>query len=290
MAEPPTFDLQSHSLHSDGALAPAEVVACAADAGVRLLALTDHDSVEGVKEAASAAQLRELRLVPAVEITAIDDKQRDLHVLGYCIADQDRTLRERLETYRAQRENRASEIVGALRSLGFDVDETVLRERAAEGKSIGRPHLADAVVRHPGNSERLAKEDLDGVTAFLVAYLIEGRPAFIPRRGPSVATAIATIHDAQGIAVWAHPFWDIADADEVLSTVDEFRDLGVDGVECFYATHSRGQAELLADRCAALGLLTTGSSDFHGPNHREFSSFRAFNTFGREPMLGRIAG
>ena len=75
----------------------------------------------------------------------------------------------------------------------------------------------------------------------------------------------------------------------MLETIDRFREWGLDGVECFYATHTREQAELLADRCAELGLLSTGSSDFHGPEHRLFSRFRAFSTYGREPALGPIA-
>ena len=125
-------------------------------------------------------------------------------------------------------------------------------------------------------------------SAFLEGYLIEGRTAFVPRSAPSVAEAIETIHAAGGVAVWAHPFWDVREADEVLATIDRFRADGLDGVECFYATHSREQAELLAHHCVAHGLLTTGSSDFHGPDHRIFSSFRAFRTYGLQPVLGPI--
>jgi 3',5'-nucleoside bisphosphate phosphatase len=289
-SDPPAFDLQSHSLHSDGALSPAEVVAAAAAAGVELLALSDHDSVEGVEDAARAAEAQQLRLVPAVEITAIDDKQRDLHILGYRIDHRDVRLRERLEHSRDQREQRASEIAEAIRKVGFELDETELRERAEQGKTIGRPHLAEAVVRHPANARRLADERLDGLSAFLEAYLIEDRPAFVPRRGPSIPQAIETIHEAGGLAVWAHPFWDISASDEVLASIDEFREAGLDGVECFYPTHEQDQATLLADRCGALHLLSTGSSDFHGPQHRLFSQFRAFSTFGRTPELGPIAG
>ena len=146
------------------------------------------------------------------------------------------------------------------------------------------------MVRHPANVARLADEKLKGLSAFLEAYLIEGRPAFVPRRGPSVAEAIGTIHDAAGVAVWAHPFWDIPGPDEVSATIDRFRGDGVDGVECFYPTHTREQATLLADRCTDLNLLSTGSSDFHGPEHRVFPAFRAFSTYGRTPVLGPIEG
>jgi predicted metal-dependent phosphoesterase TrpH len=145
------------------------------------------------------------------------------------------------------------------------------------------------VVTHPANARRLAEEGRLELSAFLEAYLIEGRPGFRSRTIPTVKDAINTIHGAGGVAVWAHPFWDIPAPDGVLKTLERFRGLGIDGVECFYTTHTREQSELLADRCAELGLLSTGSSDFHGPEHKLFSRFRAFSTFGRQPVLGPIA-
>jgi 3',5'-nucleoside bisphosphate phosphatase len=284
----PTFDLQSHSRHSDGALAPREVVAAAAQAGVELLALSDHDTIDGVKEAARAATELQMQLVSAVEISAIDEGKTDLHILGYGIDPDDPALAERLIAYRADREHRAERMGEALRELGFELDEEPIQARLSQGNTVGRPHLAQAVVGHPANQERLAAEDRTEPSAFLVAYLIEGAPAFRPRLHPTVGEAIDTIHDAGGVAVWAHPFWDVPEPQDVLDSIDRFRSLGLDGVEAFYTTHSREQSELLADRCAELALLTTGSSDFHGPQHRQFSRFRAFSTFGREPVLGPI--
>jgi 3',5'-nucleoside bisphosphate phosphatase len=289
-ADPPTFDLQSHSLCSDGSLEPGEVVATATRAGVELLALSDHDTVDGVASAADAAAELGLRLVPAVEISSVDGDQQDLHVLGYLIDHRDPVLLERLEAWRGDREHRAEAMAQALRGLGYAVDDAELERRQAQGKPIGRPHLADAVVKHPANAARLRDEGLGERSAFLEAYLIDGKPAFRPRTKPTIAESIATIHDAGGVAVWAHPFWDVSDPGEVLAAIDRFRAAGLDGVECFYVTHTREQAELLADHCATLGLLTTGSSDFHGPDHRLFSRFRAFSTYGRTPALGPIAG
>jgi predicted metal-dependent phosphoesterase TrpH len=286
----PTFDLQSHSRHSDGALAPADVVSAAAAAGVQLLALSDHDSVDGVAEAEQAAATAGIALTSAVEITSIDGDLADMHILGYRIDIDDARLRERLAGARSQREGRAAQIVAAVRDLGLAVDESVLQARAAQGQSIGRPHIAQAVVAHPDNAQRLADEGRTDPTEFLVGYLIEGRPAFVPRQGPSVREAIATIHDAGGVAVWAHPFWDISQAQGVLQRLERFVSYGLDGVECFYATHTREQTELLADRCEELELLTTGSSDFHGPEHRQFNRFRAFSTYGRSARLGPVAG
>jgi 3',5'-nucleoside bisphosphate phosphatase len=289
-ADPPTFDLQSHSQHSDGSLEPREVVAAGAQAGVELLALSDHDTVDGVQAATGAAAELGVRLVPAVEISSVDRTQQDLHVLGYRIDHRDPTLLERLSAWRADREQRAEAMGDALRELGYELDESDLSRRKAQGKSIGRPHLADAVVRHPANAQRLETEGLAERSAFLEAYLIEGKPAFRPRTKPTVGESIDAIHDAGGVAVWAHPFWDIDATREVLEAIDRFRGWGLDGVECFYVTHTREQTGLLADRCSALGLLTTGSSDFHGPAHRLFSRFRAFSTYGRTPALGPIAG
>jgi predicted metal-dependent phosphoesterase TrpH len=289
-ANPPTFDLQSHSLYSDGALEPRDVVAAAAEAGVELLALSDHDTVDGVQGAAAAADELGLRLVPAVEISSVDRTQQDLHMLGYLIDPHDQALREQLSGWREDREHRADAMGEALRGLGYELDESELERRKAQGKPIGRPHLADAVVRHPANAERLRTEGLDERSAFLEAYLIDGAPAFRPRTKPTVSESIEAIHEAGGVAIWAHPFWDVDDPGDVLATIDRFREWGLDGVECFYATHTREQSELIADHCAAGGLLTTGSSDFHGPEHRLFSRFRAFSTYGRTPTLGPIAG
>ncbi len=136
----------------------------------------------------------------------------------------------------------------------------------------------------------MKEESIDDIGSLIRAYLIEGRPAFRLRETPTVAQAIEAIHEAGGVAIWAHPFWDISEADGVLASIDRFRALQIDGVEAFYVTHTREQTELLAERCAALGLLSTGSADFHGPENRLFSRFLAFETFGLEPNLGPIAG
>lgn len=286
----PTFDLQSHSTHSDGALSPAEVVRRAAGAGVELLALTDHDTATGVAEAQRAAQEVSISLVPATEISSLDGGRQDLHILGYLIEPEDRALTDLLTRSRGDRQDRARAMAQALRELGFELDTARMSEQEREGHAVGRPHLAQAVVSAPANRERLEREGLSEATSFLRAYLIEGRPAFVPRAAPSIAETVAAIHAAGGLAVWAHPFWDVADEDAVLETIGRFQALGLDGVEVFYPTHTPPQVELLARRCAELGLLTTGSSDFHGPDHHTFPSFRAFRTFGIEPTLGPLAG
>lgn len=288
--EAPKFDLQSHSVHSDGALAPREVVALAAAAGVELLALSDHDTAAGVPEAVQAGREHGIGIVPATEITALYEGRQDLHVLGYRIDPLDPSLAEALQRSRSDRELRATAMADALRELGFELDDAALSARAQQSTSVGRPHLAQAVVSVPANRPRLEAEGLLDPTAFLVAYLIEGRPAFRHRAAPTIEEAIDLIHGAGGVAVWAHPFWDIKAPEAVLDAIERFRRAGLDGVESFYVTHTREQTQLLADRCAKLGLISTGSSDYHGPQHHTFSKFRAFCTYGLAPALGPLAG
>jgi adenylyl-sulfate kinase len=285
----PDFDLQSHSLHSDGDLTPAQVVANAAAAGVELLALSDHDTVDGVDEALAAGALHGVRVVPATEISAVDGPYEDLHVLGYGVDHRSRLLNERLLDARADRERRADAMAARLNELGFEVDPAPIEARKAAGKPVGRPHLAAAVLAHPANAARLREEGHGDVSSFIPAYLIQGKPGYVARSHPTVEEAIAWIHEAAGVAVWGHPFWDIKSDAEVLEAIDRFHAAGLDGVEVFYATHTPEQIALLDDRCSELGLLTTGSSDYHGPDHRLFSRFRAHELHGRRPTLGPIA-
>jgi len=287
----PRFDLQSHSTHSDGALAAAEVVERAAQAGVELLALSDHDTVSGVSEAIAAGERVGVRVVPAVEISAVDEGSpvpRELHILGYNIDHTGALLTERLIAFLADRERRTLRMAAALKQAGFELDERQIGARVAAGKPIGRPHLAEAVLSAPANASRLAEEKIDDIGSLIRGYLIEGKPAFRLRETPTVAEAVQTIHEAGGVAVWAHPFWDISDPDEVLSSIDRFKALGIDGVEAFYITHDETQTRLLFNRCDELGLLSTGSADYHGPENRLFSRFMAFETYELEPNLGPI--
>jgi predicted metal-dependent phosphoesterase TrpH len=300
-ARTPRFDLQSHSTRSDGVLEPAEVVAAAAKAGVELLALSDHDTLAGVDAALKAGAELNVVVVPAIEISAIYDPSqppngggeqggvaRELHILGYLLDHTDPELKETLAGFLADREQRTLRMARNLRGLGIELDERAIDARVKAGEPIGRPHLAEAALGHAANAERLREEQIDDIGSFIKAYLIEGRPAFALRVTPTVAEAIEAIHKAGGVAIWAHPFWDVEDSEEALAMVERFRAMGIDGIEAFYVTHTREQTELLADRCKELDLLSTGSADFHGPENRLFSRFMAFETYGMTPNLGPI--
>ena len=284
----PNFDLQSHSIHSDGALPAAEVVQRAVAAGVELLALTDHDTMDGVPEAREAARAGGIALSPASELSAVHGAHEDLHILGYELDDSDADLRAALHDFRGDRARRIAAMADRLRELGFELDDSPLVARREAGKPIGRPHLADAVLAHPANARRLAEEGIEDRSALFPPYLVPGAVAYVARSRPTVPQAIEVIHAAGGVAVWAHPFWDLDDSAEALATLDAFAAAGLDGVECFYATHDAEQTRLLHGAAAQRGLLTTGSADFHGPEHDRFDRFRAFELHDLEPNLGPI--
>ncbi len=265
----PLIELQSHSTHSDGQLAPADVVAEASKAGVTTLALTDHDAVAGVPEAEEAGRELGVEIVPAVEMSCVHQYAEDLHICGYWV-DLEK-IEPTCERAQAERRARAGEIVENLRGFGFDLTlDDAIRE-AGGADSIGRPHIAKAAG---------ATGDLG---PFFEEYLVPGAKAFVPRRWPDAAQAIALIREAGGVAVIAHPYWDISDPKEV---DDLIRSLGADGVETFYPTHSEEQTKHLLELCAELSLIPTGSSDYHGPTHKTFAKFGAYETYGLgEPQV-----
>jgi predicted metal-dependent phosphoesterase TrpH len=258
------IELQAHSTVSDGQLEPAAVVEAAAKAGVTTLALSDHDAVAGVPEASRAAADLRLDLVPAVEISCVHEYADDLHMLGYWIDIE--AIAPACERAQQERVNRAGEIVERLRALGFVLTLEDAIAESGDALSVGRPHIARAAGTKP--------EQMD---AFFAEYLVPGAKAFVPRRWPAAEEAVALIHNTGGAAVVAHPYWDVKDPAQVERLIEA---LDLEGVEAFYPDHSREQTEHLLRICSNRGLVATASSDFHGPTHKTFSSFGAYQTYG----------
>jgi predicted metal-dependent phosphoesterase TrpH len=257
------IELQSHSTVSDGQLPAGEVVEKAAEAGVTTLALTDHDAIAGVVEAEETARRVGIELVAAIEMSCVHEYAEDLHICGYWIDLEKMT--PACERAQQERRTRAGEIVENLRREGFDLtlDDAIREAGAAD--SIGRPHIAKAAG---------ATGDLG---PFFEEYLVPGAKAFVARRWPTAAQAIELIRAAGGVAVIAHPYWDIPEPDKV---EDLIRSLGADGVETFYPSHDKEQTAHLLALCEELDLVPTGSSDYHGPTHKTFAEFGAYETYG----------
>jgi 3',5'-nucleoside bisphosphate phosphatase len=257
------LDLQSHSTFSDGELPPAKVVATAVEAGVTTLALTDHDGIDGVAEAAAAATDAGIEFVPATEISCVHGSLDDMHMLGYWVDTT--TIAPAMERAQRERITRAQEIVDRLNEQGVPVRFEDAIAQAGDASSVGRPHIAKA-----------AGVKSDEMSAFFEEWLVPGAKAFVSRRWPHAAEAIEIIHGAGGVAVLAHPFWDMSEPEQVAAIVD---DLDLQGIECFYPAHDRSQTKFLVELCGQRGLAATASSDFHGPSHKMFNSFGSYSTY-----------
>jgi len=257
------IDLQAHSTVSDGQLEPSDVATAAADAGVTVMSLTDHDAVAGVSDAIAAAHQAGIECV----VSCVHTYSDDLHVLGYWV-DVD-AIAPACSRAQQERVSRAREIIERLNGNGIEVTFEAAVAEAGAADSIGRPHIARAAGAGP---------DLG---PFFEEYLVPGAKAFVPRRWPSAEEAVELIHAAGGVAVVAHPYWDVSEPSQVRDLVESLkRDVGLDGIETFYPPHTKAQTAHCLELCQDLDLVPTGSSDFHGPTHRTFSRFGAYDTYG----------
>ncbi|HUQ18037.1 MAG TPA: PHP domain-containing protein [Gemmatimonadaceae bacterium] len=240
-------DLHSHSTASDGILPPDEVIAAAHKAGLKAVALTDHDTLAGVPLATITGETLGIRVVPGVELSA-NDSDREIHLLALHVTRLE-LLESRLETLRAGRTVRASKIVERLRELGAEVTVDMVMAEAGTA-SVGRPHIARAMIR--AGTVRDFREAFD-------RYLGAGRAAFIPKERLEIADAIAMTHEAGGIAVWAHPGYDGR-----RERLEPLVAAGLDGVEVRHPSHDKEDIKRLAALAEFFGLVASGGSDWHG--------------------------
>lgn len=240
-------DLHMHSTASDGALPPAQVVAAAHNAGLRAIGLTDHDTMAGVAEAVRAAAAVGIRVVPGVELSAHDGPD-EIHILALHVT-RPGPLESRLAYFRAARELRARKIVERLNSLGLSVDYEAVMVEAAGG-SVGRPHVARAMIR--SGSVRDSREAFD-------KYLAAGRPAFVAKERLEIRDAIEIAHAAGAIAIWAHPGFDGR-----RERVEPLVEMGLDGVEVRHPGHNQEDVKRLTALADFFGIVYSGGSDWHG--------------------------
>lgn len=246
-AVPRHVDLHMHSTASDGSVAPALLVQTAAAAGLSAIALTDHDTIDGVAEARRAGEEHGVEVIAGVELSAFED-ERETHLLGLHLTHLDR-IADALATFRESRRRRAEQIVAVLNRLGVPVTlEAVLTE--AGGGAIGRPHIARALIA--GGWARDSREAFD-------KYLGFRKPAFVPKLTLGLADAIALVHAGGGIAILAHP-----GPTGVRQWLETLAGHGLDGVEVRHPGHSAEDIARLATLCDFLDLVPSGGSDWHG--------------------------
>lgn len=240
-------DLQVHSTASDGAIAPEAIPALARAAGLSAFALTDHDTVAGVAAATEAGEREGVRVIPGVELSATL-AGRELHILGLHI-DATAELEQRLIALRGERAARARAIVQKLQELGLAITDADVTA-AADGAAIGRPHVAKALMARGHVGDR--REAFD-------RYLGAGKPAYVPKPEFAAVDAIAFIHRANGLAIWAHP-----STEGRAERVRALREMGLDGIEVKHPSHNAEDVKRLQTLADHFALLPSGGSDWHG--------------------------
>jgi 3',5'-nucleoside bisphosphate phosphatase len=247
--EGPYVDLHAHSTASDGSRSPTAVVAAAKAAGLTAIALTDHDTMDGVAEALAAADEIGIRVVPGVELSATDD-DREVHLLGLHIQRQS-AIEDSLREFRQRRHERAVQMVAKLNALGVAVSFDDVLARAGNA-AIGRPHLARVLIE--GGWARDSRDAFD-------RYLGAGRPAYVPKHRLSVGDAIALVHAGGGLAVLAHP-----GTEGRRDLIARFVALGLDGLEVRHPGHNAEDIKRLGALVEFFRLVPSGGSDWHGAN------------------------
>lgn len=250
-------DLHTHSTISDGSDRPEVLVRKAAAAGVRTLALTDHDGTGGLDEAIAASQrLDGFELIPGIELSA----EEGIHVLGYFIQYQDPRLQRTLAHLQETRVGRAHEIIRRLQDLRMPIDFERVK-RLADG-AIGRPHVARAMIE---------RGYVASVEEAFDRWLGMGKPGYMPSEKLTAQQAIAMIRDASGVASWAHPEWPDGPRRfrPTEETLRQLVDAGLGGIEVHYYEHTPETSARILALAQRYDLIPTGGSDYHGPEVRD---------------------
>lgn len=253
------IDLHTHSRMSDGTDSPAELIRAAAAAGLDVVALTDHDTAVGWAEAAAEAERAGIDFVPGMEISTryagSDGWGMSVHLLAYYLDPTHPGLVAELDAVLSGREGRLPGMVARLNDLGIDITVDLVNEISADATATGRPHVADALVRLGVVADR---------DEAFERFLSPGRPAYVDRHAADLATTIGLVCAAGGVPVIAHPWGRSTRRVLDREVFGELIDLGLAGVEVDHQDHDPATREELRSIAADLGLIITGSSDYHG--------------------------
>ncbi len=248
------IDLHTHTRYSDGSATPDELIRLAASEGARAVAITDHDTINGLAEGGDAAARAGVEFVTGIEISA-EYSPGTMHILGYYIDARSPLLAEKLTQLKRARDDRNPEIARRLQSLGFDINYTEVADLAGN-EIVGRPHFARMMVER-GYALSI-KDAFD-------RFLAKGAAAYVEKTRLSPKDAIDLIHQAGGVAVLAHPYQlRLETKAEIDHLVGQLADLGLDGIEAIYSRHSDAERLEYTELARRYNLLVTGGSDYHG--------------------------
>ncbi|MBR4901314.1 MAG: PHP domain-containing protein [Victivallales bacterium] len=250
------IDLHCHSTASDGTVPPEELPLLARKAGLTALALTDHDTVNGVETFLDAAKnVPDVRCIPGIELACRLESGEHCHIVGLFVDYRNDTLQRLCNQIVEWREERNRCMLEKLSELGMPLDYETLKARHGD-TVVGRPHIAEEMV-----NRGYCKTIRDAFQQ----YISRGRSAYCEREVPDGPTCLQAIHDAGGLAIWAHPMTSSSRTQsKCLAIATELRDFGLDGIEVYYSEHSPTQQDTVLRIAAKLNLAVSGGSDFHG--------------------------
>jgi predicted metal-dependent phosphoesterase TrpH len=247
------IDLHAHTNHSDGSATPSELVALAKSNGARAIAITDHDTVGGLKEGRDAADRLGIEFVDGIELSA-EYSPGTMHILGYYIDPEHDRLTARLKELRAARDKRNPEIAARLQALAIDVQYDEVAALAGN-EVVGRPHFARVLVE---------KGHATSIQDAFNRFLARGAAAYIDKKRLTPAESIELIHEAGGVAALAHPYQLKLSPEDMYRLVGDLVDMGLDAIEAIYSRHSVAERESYTKLASQHRLLVTGGSDYHG--------------------------
>jgi hypothetical protein len=251
-----SIDLHTHTTASDGSLTPSQLVRYAKKKGLTVIAVTDHDTVDGNAEAVAEGERQAITVVPGVEIS-VDYSPGSMHMLGFFIDIKNTGLSEKLRLLQDSRADRNPRIIQKLNTLGVNITYQEVIAQSGGGQ-VGRPHIAQVLVQ---------KGYTQSVQEAFNRYLGKGAPAYSDKFRLEPADAISMITGAGGVPVLAHPFTlNCANTDELEGLVRQLASLGLAGMEVYYTEHSSKQVSVYESIARRHNLLITGGSDFHGAN------------------------
>lgn len=249
------IDLHTHSTASDGTLTPSELVKAAYEAGLSAVALTDHDTTDGLSEFHAACAEYGIEGISGVEISARYHKQ--MHILGLFVDENNAFLAEKLGVLKNAREIRNRAVLELLQRNGMDITERDIISAGEDMRSKGRAHIARAMVN---------KGCVSSIDEAFAKYLKKGKSCYAERVTYSPEESIKMIKSAGGTAILAHPVYITEDYGELYALLSELKEYGLDGAECMYNSYTREFSEMCREICKKTGLVESGGSDFHGAN------------------------
>jgi predicted metal-dependent phosphoesterase TrpH len=247
------IDLHTHSTASDGSFSPSELIEKAASSGITALALTDHDTIDGIEEASAAAKSKNITFIPGVEL-GIKWEPGEFHLLGLGITNPSESFKQALEELCFLRENRNREMLEKMRELGIDVQYEDI-QTLSKGKIIGRPHFAAFLVNRKIVKNREQAFD---------RYLGKNRPFYTAKQGLDLERAIHLIKDSGGIPILAHPMSLYVSWGKLPDLLKNFKEKGIEGIEAWHPSTKVRSCKRLEELARSLDLHVTAGSDFHG--------------------------